>query len=151
MKFVRISNLDLLDHNERDRYGEAVADDEVLGCDVARVNGLVDCVADCNNGVVGVDFTSWTGTGSITQALEELKKKSIRNMRCSEGGCKLVVGVASERLPDALEKIRKEVRGLSVAYVSEDNVGRLKGLFCDGGVEVVVLGLGGGGVAACGG
>ncbi|MGB9706116.1 MAG: hypothetical protein ACPL3C_11750 [Pyrobaculum sp.] len=151
MKFVRISNLDLLDHNERDRYGEAVADDEVLGCDVARVNGLVDCVADCNNGVVGVDFTSWTGKGSIKRARKELKRKLIENRMCGEGGCKLVVGVASERLYNALEEIRSEFRGLGVAYVSEDNLGRLKGLLCGGGVEVVVLGLGSRGVASCGG
>jgi hypothetical protein len=143
-KFVRISGLSLLDYNEARRYLGAVSDDEVTRCSGQPDDLSVDCVAECGEGQIGVEFTTWTDVDKIERKLN----KSAVSKKCGEEiRCIVVAGLHREDLPQARERLGLLKKRLS--YVDENNLPSLRQKICGSDLDVIVLVMGGQGCCRC--
>lgn len=78
-RYIRLSNLVLHDCNELDHYRKLVIDSELLD-DVkcCREERLVDCIAVCDDMIIGVEFT-----GEAFKSHNEVKEK----LNSKKAGC----------------------------------------------------------------
>lgn len=133
-KLLRISNMRLADSNELKRYIEIVVDDEIRACQISSIEKSVDCIANCKDDEIGVEFTSWI-------SVEELIKKFDKvagSRKCGEDiKCIVVAVIPAEQIDKAREALGR-IYGRSPVVTQED-LGKLKDVICQGSHTVVLF------------
>jgi len=145
--YMRFSFMALADHNELDRYRQAVVDNEMENCNLPHRDGVVDCIIFCEDGVRGVEFKSYAEGKSVEELVREIEDKYLQNAKCNNQ-CVLILVVPQHRLP----YISKILGSTMYKYkiITENNITNMNKLqkdICK--YRVMVVGINRDGVRNC--